>query len=89
MPANTLVRFEDLVKGDHIKVTQRVKVGLKIWHTTVTGTVEGTARRRNGLHVERSGDDHAFQDVIVLVKDGQLREETTVSMDEFTQIERA
>lgn len=82
------VRFEDLKAGDHIQITQRVKVGRKIWHTTVAGKVERTERRRNGLHVDRNRDDKAFQDVILLLKDGTPNEETTVALDEFAVIQR-
>lgn len=80
--------FEALVVNDHIQITQRIKVGLKIWFTTVSGRVIRTERRRNGLHVDRSRDDKAFQDLIVLLKDGTPSEETTVTLDEFTKLER-
>ena len=86
---NTYLPFETLRRGDHVKITQRIKVGLKIWTTTVTGTVERTERRREGLAVKRNFDDKAFADLIVLKKDGADGEETTVAMDEYTQIERA
>lgn len=81
------IRFEALKEHDHIKVTQRIKVGLKIWYTSVSGKVVRTERRRNGLHVDRSKDDKAFQDVIVLFRDGSHPELTTVTMDEFTVLE--
>ena len=83
-----LIAFESLRPGDRVKITQRVKVGLKIWTTTVTGTVERTERRREGLAVKRSFDDKAFADAIILQKDGGTGEETTVTMDEYTHIER-
>ena len=86
---NTYLPFETLRRGDHVKITQRIKVGLKIWTTTVTGTVERTERRREGLAVKRNFDDKAFADLIVWKKDGAAGEETTVAMDEYTQIERA
>ena len=89
MSTGTLVPFEALRPGDHVKVTQRVKVGLKIWTTTVTGTVERTERRREGLAVKRNFDDKAFADLVLLKKDGPAGEETTVTLDEFTHIERA
>jgi hypothetical protein len=89
MPAATLLPFEALRPGDHVKITQRIKVGLKIWQTTVTGTVERTERRRNGVGVKRNFDDKAFTDVILLKKDGEDGEETTVAMDEYTHIHRA
>lgn len=87
MTTATLIPFEQLQPGDRVKVTQRVKVGLKIWTTTVTGLVERIERRRNGLHVKRSSDDKAYCDMILLRKDGG--DETTVSLDEFTHVERA
>ena len=86
MAASTLIPFEQLKPGDRVKVTQRVKVGLKAWSTSVSGTVERTERRRNGLHVKRSGDDKAYCDVILLRKEGG--DETTVALDEFTHVER-
>lgn len=88
MPA-TLIPFEELKPGDHVKVTQRVKVGLKIWTTTVSGRVERIERRREGLIVKRNFDDKAYSDLILLKKDGAAGDETTVTMDEWTQIERA
>ena len=83
------LRFEELKADDHIKVTRRMKVGLKIWYTTMTGKVVRIDRRRNGLHVDRNVDDKAFQDIILMLKDGTPIEETTISMDEFTVLERA
>lgn len=84
--ANQL-HFEALRPNDHIKVTRRMKVGMKVWYTSTSGRVVRTERRRNGLHVDRNADDRAFQDVILLLKDGLPTEETTVSMDEFTVLE--
>ena len=89
MAGSTLIPFEALKAGDRVKITQRVKVGLKIWSTSVTGTVERTERRREGLAVKRNFDDKAFADLILLRKDGPSAEQTTVTLDEFTHIERA
>lgn len=88
MAQGTLVAFEELRAGDRIRVTQRVKVGLKIWQTVVNGTVERTERRRSGLHVKRSADDKVYADLILLRKDGDPPVETTVTLDEFTHVER-
>jgi hypothetical protein len=82
------IPFESLKPGDHVKITQRIKVGLKIWTTNVSGTVERTERRREGLATQRSFDDKAYADLILLKKDGPAGEETTVVMDEYTHIER-
>jgi hypothetical protein len=89
MSTATLIPFEQLKPGDHVRITQRLKVGLRVWTTAVTGTVERTERRREGLHVKRSFDDMAFSDLVVLRKDGSVAEQTTVTLDEYTQIERA
>ena len=88
MLTTTLIAFEDLRPGDHVKITQRIKVGLKVWTTTVTGTVERTERRREGLAVKRNFDDKAYADLILLKKGGPAGEETTLAMDEFTRVER-
>lgn len=89
MPTASLIPFEQLNPGDRVKITQRIKVGQKIWTTAVAGTVERTERRRAGLNVKRNFDDKAFSDLIVLRKEGAAGEETTVTMDEWTQVERA
>ena len=86
---STPIPFETLHPGDHVKITQRIKVGLKIWTTSVSGTVERIERRREGLAVKRNFDDKAFADLIVMKKDGTVPEQTTVALDEYTQIERA
>ncbi len=89
MPATqSQLRFEELRPNDHVEITQRIKVGLKIWYNKTSGRVQRTERRRNGLHVDRNTDDKAFQDVILLLKDGTPTEETTISMDEYTVLER-
>ena len=89
MSAANLATFEQLKAGDRLKVTQRVKVGLKIWSTEFTGTVLSTERRRSGLHVKRNYDDKVFADIILMEKQTQGKpEQTTVVMDEFTHLEK-
>ncbi|MBS0263539.1 MAG: hypothetical protein JSS02_16480 [Planctomycetes bacterium] len=90
MSTSPVIAFEEIRPGDHVKITQRVKVGLKIWTTTVSGTVVRTERRREGLSVKRNFDDKVYADLVLLKKDGPVAgEETTVTFDEFTHIERA
>jgi hypothetical protein len=88
--ATTVARFEDIRPGDRLRITQRVKVGLKIWSTEFEGTVKNTERRRTGLHVQRNFDDKVYADVILLARDvGQgVEGETTVVLDEFTRLEK-
>jgi hypothetical protein len=89
MPASPDARelFTQLKPGDPVEITHEVKVGSsKTWTTTTTGTVVHTERRRQGLHFRRNVDDKVFADMIVLKRpDG---EQTTITMDEFTDIRR-
>src|SRR5947207_1945642 len=72
--------------GDRVEVDHEIKVGLKVWHKTTTGTVERIERRRHGLHFKRNLDDKSFSDLIVLkLPDGSL---TTVTIDEFTRLRK-
>jgi hypothetical protein len=72
--------------GDRVEIVHEVKVGLKVWNTTTTGTVERVERRRQGLHFRRNNDDKAFADLIVLrLPDSSL---TTLTIDEFSRIRK-
>ncbi|MGC4002982.1 MAG: hypothetical protein QM811_07555 [Pirellulales bacterium] len=79
--------FDELKAGDRVQITHEVKVGLKRWATTTTGTVVRLERRRQGLHYRRNPDDKVWSDLIVLDRgDGET---TTVTLDEFTIVKRA
>ena len=78
--------FDQLQNGDRVELRHEVKVGLKIWHTTMTGTVVGKERRRHGLHFHRNGDDKVYSDLLILRReDGEL---TTCTIDEFSELKR-
>jgi len=78
--------FTELKPGDRIEATHEVKVGLQRWTVTTVGTVVRCERRRHGLHFRRQLDDKVFSDVIILKRDsGEL---TTVTMDEYTVLQR-
>ena len=82
----TREEINSLKPGDRIEVDHEIKVGLKVWHKTTTGTVERFERRRQGLHFKRNNDDKAFCDLIVLkLPDGSL---TTVTIDEYTRLRK-
>ena len=79
--------FDELKPGDRIEVKHTVTVGQQSWDATTVGSVVRTERRRHGLHHRRNHDDKVFSDVILLeLSDGEL---TTVTMDEFTVLQRA
>jgi hypothetical protein len=89
MPTKTDPRqlFKELKPGDRIEVVHEVKVGSsKAWSTKTVGTVMHTERRRQGLSFRRNPDDKVFADMIVLKRDDG--EETTITMDEFTELRR-
>ena len=82
----TLAVFESLQPGDRVELKHEVKVGFRGWPTSTVGTVIRTDRRRHSLHYDRNFDDKVYSDVIVLRRDdGEL---TTVTLDEFSQLER-
>jgi hypothetical protein len=78
--------FVQLQPGDKIEVLHEVKVGLKTWSTRTVGTVERTERRRHGLHFRRNVDDKVWSDVVILRRDDG--EQTTITVDEFTDLRR-
>lgn len=82
----TRALFADLKPNDRVEVIHEVKVGLKVWTTRTVGTVVRTERRRHGLHFRRHLDDKVWSDVIILKRDDG--EETTVAVDEFTDLRR-
>jgi hypothetical protein len=85
--APSQLAFEDPKPGDRIRVEHTVTVGKMQWTATTCGKVVRTARRRHGLHFRRNVDDKVFSDLILLeLPDGEL---TTVTVDEFTTLQRA
>jgi ribosomal protein L19 len=79
--------FSQLKPGDRVEIVHEVKVGSsKTWSNTTRGTVMHTERRRQGLHFRRNVDDKVFADMIVLKREDG--EETTITMDEFTELRR-
>ena len=79
--------YEQLQPGDRVKVEHDVTVGSTgSWRSTTTGRVLRRERRRHGLHFRRNSDDKVYSDVLILVRDSG--EHTTVTMDEFTKLER-
>ena len=86
MSTTTRDVLNTLQPGDRIEVMHQVKVGLKVWHTRTSGTVEQVERRRHGLHFRRHHDDKVFSDEVKLrLDDGSL---TTLSIDEFSEVHK-
>lgn len=81
----TLETFQQLRPGDRVRVRHEVIVGFRRWPVETEGTVVSKDRRRHSLHFDRNFDDKVFSDVLVLRRDdGEL---TTITLDEFTELE--
>jgi hypothetical protein len=80
--------YEQLQPGDRVRIVHAVTVGSTgSWQSETTGRVLRCERRRHGLHFRRNSDDKVYSDVLILVRDSG--EHTTITMDEFTRLERA
>jgi hypothetical protein len=74
-----------LQPGQRIRIIQTVRVGLKSWPVTVTGTFRGLNTLVTGLATERVPEDDVVVATIHFVKDsGEL---SSVSVDENTRVE--
>ncbi len=82
----TRTLFADLVPGDRLEIMHEIKVGLKAWTARTVGTVVRAERRRHGLHFRRNTDETVWSDIILVKRDDG--EETTVTIDEFTELRR-
>ncbi len=82
--SDALEIYRKLQSGDRVEVTHEVKVGFQSWATSAVGTLVRKERRRHGLHHQRSPDEPAMSDVMILRRaDGEL---TTIALDEFTKL---
>src|SRR5947209_787298 len=71
--------------GQRIRITQRVRVGMKEWTTTVTGVYRTVRYLATGLSTERVPEDDIVVPTVHFTKDnGEL---SSVALDEQSQIE--
>jgi hypothetical protein len=74
-----------LKPGQRIGITQTVRVGLKQWTTTVTGTFRNVNHLVTGLATDRVPEDEIVVVAVHFAKDnGEL---SSVTVDEQTKIE--
>jgi len=75
-----------LQPGDRIRVTQRVRVGKRLWSTTVEGHFRELCYLETGITTDRVREDDIVVPVVRFVKDnGEL---SSISLDENTRVER-
>jgi hypothetical protein len=79
--------LRELQPGQRIKITQTVRVGLKSWPATVTGTFRNYNFLATGLATDRVPEDDIVVVTVHFTKDnGEL---SSVTLDENSKIERA
>jgi hypothetical protein len=77
--------LERLKPGQRIRITQTLRVGLKTWPATVTGTFREVNSLVTGLATDRVPEDDIIIPVVHFTKDnGEL---SSVALDEHTRIE--
>lgn len=80
-----LAVLEKLQPGQTIKITQLMRVGLKTWPVTITGTFRHVDSLATGLATERDPRDDIIVPVVHFTKENQ--EMSSVTLDEHTKIE--
>ena len=78
--------LEQLKPGQRIRITQTVRVGMKIWHATVTGIFRELNSLVTGLATDRVPEDEIIVPILHFTKDphGEL---SSVALDEHSKIE--
>ena len=84
-PSPALVAvLRSLMPGQRIEVTQTVRVGRKVWKTTVTGAFREINYLATGLATDRVPEDDIVVPTVHFTKDnGEL---SCISLDENTQV---
>jgi hypothetical protein len=78
--------LQSLRPGQHIKITQTVRVGQKSWTTTVTGTYRELNYLHTGLATDRVPEDDIIVVNVHFTKDnGEL---SCITLDENSQVEQ-
>jgi hypothetical protein len=77
--------LRSLKPGQRIRITQTIRVGLKQWTTTVTGSFRALNYLATGLATDRVPEDDIVVVAVHFIKDnGEL---SSVTLDEQSKIE--
>jgi hypothetical protein len=75
-----------LTPGQRIRITQRVRVGARIWPARVEGDFRGVDYLATGLATQRVREDDIVVPVVHFTKaNGEL---TSITIDEHTKLEK-
>jgi len=85
-PAPALQQLlQSLKPGQKIRITQTVRVGRQVWHTTVPGTFRSIDYLATGLSTQRVPEDDIVVATVHFTKDnGEL---SSIALDEHSKIE--
>ena len=82
----TVETLKSLATGDRVKLTQRVRVGAKVWDAVATGTYRGLNYLSTGVTTERVKEDDLVVPTLHFTKDtGEL---ASIALDEYTKVEK-
>jgi hypothetical protein len=73
-----------LKAGQRIEITQRVRVGARVWTTTIQGIFRGINYLATGLATQRVPEDDIVVPLVHFTKDND--ELSSVSLDEHSQV---
>ena len=74
-----------LKPGQRVCITQTVRVGMKLWTTTVEGTFRGVNALATGTATDRVPEDDIIVPTVHFTKDnGEL---SSIALDENTRVE--
>jgi hypothetical protein len=83
--AETLQALARLQPGQRLRITQKVRVGIKEWTATVEGTYREQAHLVTGLGTHRKPEDDIIVPLVRFTKpNGEL---SSVTLDENSKIE--
>src|SRR5436305_7280765 len=75
-----------LTPGERIRITQRVRVGARVWPAIVEGVFRGVDYLATGLATQRVREDDIVVPVVHFTKaNGEL---SSVTLDEHSKVER-
>jgi hypothetical protein len=83
----TVSALEKLQPGQRIRITQTVRVGMKTWTTTVTGTFRALQALVTGLATDRLPEDDIIVPTVHFTKENG--EHSSVALDEQSVVEIA
>lgn len=76
--------LQELKPGQRIQIMQTVRVGQKVWTTTVTGTFRGIQYLATGLATHRPSEEEIVVPTVHFTKDnGEL---SSIAIDENTSV---